>query len=139
MSAEERRRLTWEDATERFLDAAELKTGERPTPIEEACDRLAWKAFNAFSGEILLSSVKERLNVWAKAPVQCHNLLSCVLQNPCSDAVACRGYFLGMARWALLLNSLRCARQGHVHCVKVPNLARNASFCLNTGAVFLLH
>ncbi|KAK9907493.1 hypothetical protein WJX75_004778 [Coccomyxa subellipsoidea] len=50
MSAEERRRLTWEDATERFLDAAELKTGERPTPIEEACDRLAWKAFNAFSG-----------------------------------------------------------------------------------------
>lgn len=91
MSAEERRRLTWEDATERFLDAAELKTGERPTPIEEACDRLAWKAFNAFSGEILLSSVKERLNVWAKAPVQCHNLLSSVLQNPCSDAVACGG------------------------------------------------
>ncbi len=50
MSAEERRRLTWEDATERFLDAAELKSGERPKPIEEACDRLAWKAFNAFSG-----------------------------------------------------------------------------------------
>lgn len=51
MSTEERRRLTWEDATERFLDAAELKSGERPKPIEEACDRLAWKAFNAVSGE----------------------------------------------------------------------------------------
>ncbi|CAL8463148.1 g2682 [Coccomyxa elongata] len=50
MSSEERRRLTWEDATERFLDAAELKSGERPKPIEEACDRLAWKAFNAVSG-----------------------------------------------------------------------------------------
>ena len=53
MSAEERRRLTWEDATERFLDAAELKSGERPKPIEEACDRLAWKAFNAVSGQPL--------------------------------------------------------------------------------------
>lgn len=51
MSAEERRRLTWEDATERFLDAAELRSSERPKPIEEACDRLAWNAFNTISGE----------------------------------------------------------------------------------------
>lgn len=52
MAAEERRRLTWEDATERFLDVAELKPGERPKGIEEAADQMAWKAFNAISGEL---------------------------------------------------------------------------------------
>jgi digalactosyldiacylglycerol synthase len=50
MKLEERRRLTWEDATERFLDVAELRAGERPKGLEEACDQLAWKAFNAISG-----------------------------------------------------------------------------------------
>ncbi|CAL8463147.1 g2681 [Coccomyxa elongata] len=34
--AEERRRMTWEDAPKCFRDAAELKSGERPKPLEEA-------------------------------------------------------------------------------------------------------
>ena len=50
MRPEERRRLTWEDATERFLDVAELKPGERPKGWEEACDKLTWNAFNSISG-----------------------------------------------------------------------------------------
>ena len=50
MKPEERRRLTWEDATERFLDVAELKPGERPKGWEEACDKLTWNAFNSISG-----------------------------------------------------------------------------------------
>ena len=50
MRAEERRKLTWEDATERFLDVAELKPGERPKGWEEACDKLTWNAFNSISG-----------------------------------------------------------------------------------------
>ena len=50
MKAEERRKLTWEDATERFLDVAELKPGERPKAWEEACDKMAWNAYNSISG-----------------------------------------------------------------------------------------
>ena len=50
LSAEERRRLTWEAATERFLDVAEISAAERPKPLEEAVDRLTWNAFNAMSG-----------------------------------------------------------------------------------------
>ena len=50
MSAEERRRLTWEAATERFLDVAEITGAERPTGLEEAVDRIAWNALNAISG-----------------------------------------------------------------------------------------
>ena len=50
MRPEERRRLTWEDATERFLEVAELKPGERPKGWEEACDKLTWNAFNSISG-----------------------------------------------------------------------------------------
>ena len=50
MRPEERRKLTWEDATERFLDVAELKPGERPKGWEEACDKLTWNAFNSISG-----------------------------------------------------------------------------------------
>ena len=53
MRPEERRKLTWEDATERFLDVAELKPGERPKGWEEACDKLTWNAFNSFSGMCL--------------------------------------------------------------------------------------
>lgn len=52
MRPEERRKLTWEDATERFLDVAELKPGERPKGWEEACDKLTWNAFNSISGAL---------------------------------------------------------------------------------------
>ena len=55
MKPEERRRLTWEDATERFLDVAELKPGERPKGWEEACDKLTWNAFNSISGAQLFA------------------------------------------------------------------------------------
>ena len=57
MRPEERRKLTWEDATERFLDVAELKPGERPKGWEEACDKLTWNAFNSISGALFLPSV----------------------------------------------------------------------------------
>jgi len=53
MKAEERRKLTWEDATERFLDVAELKPGERPKAWEEACDKMAWNAYNSISGALM--------------------------------------------------------------------------------------
>ncbi len=44
------KRLTWEDATERFLDVAELKASERPGLIETAVDKLAWVAHNTLTG-----------------------------------------------------------------------------------------
>ena len=68
MSAEERRRLTWEAATERFLDVAEITGAERPTGLEEAVDRIAWNAFNAMSGarrrQRWPSSVMVKVSYW---------------------------------------------------------------------------
>ena len=46
----ERQRLTWEDATERFLDVAELRAKDTPNMLERAVDRCAFAAFNAISG-----------------------------------------------------------------------------------------
>ena len=50
MTADQRKRLTWEDATERFLDIAELKAEERPGVLEAAVDKLAWAAHNTLTG-----------------------------------------------------------------------------------------
>ncbi|KAL3142707.1 hypothetical protein ABBQ38_003008 [Trebouxia sp. C0009 RCD-2024] len=50
MTAELQRRLTWEDATERFLDVAELKASDRPGALETAVDKLAWVAHNTLTG-----------------------------------------------------------------------------------------
>eukprot|EP00891_Asterochloris_glomerata_P002161 jgi/Astpho2/2161/e_gw1.00040.194.1_t len=50
MTPEQRKRLTWEDATERFLDIAELKADERPGVLEAAVDKLAWAAHNTLTG-----------------------------------------------------------------------------------------
>ena len=50
MTPDQRKRLTWEDATERFLDIAELKADERPGMLEAAVDKLAWAAHNTLTG-----------------------------------------------------------------------------------------
>lgn len=50
MTPELQRRLTWEDATERFLDVAELKASDRPGALETAVDKLAWVAHNTLTG-----------------------------------------------------------------------------------------
>ena len=50
MTAELQRRLTWEDATERFLDVAELKASDRPGALETAVDKMAWVAHNTLTG-----------------------------------------------------------------------------------------
>ena len=56
MTADMQRRLTWEDATERFLDVAELKASERPGLIETAVDKMAWLAHNTLTGMVLLQA-----------------------------------------------------------------------------------
>lgn len=57
MSPEERSKLTWEAATERFLDITELTEGElRPGPVATAMDSAAWAAHNALTGVDALRS-----------------------------------------------------------------------------------
>ena len=60
MAAEERVRLTWEDATQRFLDVSELKAGERPTPMERGFDRAAWMLHNSLNGAPHLHSQEQQ-------------------------------------------------------------------------------
>ncbi len=50
LSPEDRRRLTWEAATERFLDVAELRLEERPGPVDAAIDAMAFSVLNAVNG-----------------------------------------------------------------------------------------
>ena len=55
LSADERRLLTWEDATERFIDAAEIRPEEWPSRVGEFWNRLSWPIINA--GEVSFSLV----------------------------------------------------------------------------------
>ena len=50
LSAEDRRRLTWEDATERLLDAAAIGAGEWPHPLARLKDSLTWPLINVAVG-----------------------------------------------------------------------------------------
>lgn len=50
MKEEERDRLTWEAATERFLDVSELKGDERATRLSAAVDTLAFNLYNYLTG-----------------------------------------------------------------------------------------
>ena len=61
MTPELQRRLTWEEATERFLDVAELKAAERPGMLETAVDKLAWAAHNSLTGQTLLNPMAAQL------------------------------------------------------------------------------
>lgn len=49
MTDDERTRLTWEDATQRFLDVAELSPAELANPIERGFDRAAWMLHNSLN------------------------------------------------------------------------------------------
>lgn len=50
MSPAERKRLTWEDATQRFLEVAELGPADRQGPLTTAVDKAAWSVFNGLTG-----------------------------------------------------------------------------------------
>lgn len=50
MSPDEIGRLTWEDATERFLDAVKMAPRERPNPLERVLDNIAYAAHNSLTG-----------------------------------------------------------------------------------------
>ena len=50
MKEEERKRLTWEDATQRFLKVAELGPQDRQSPLEAAVDAAYWNVYNNLTG-----------------------------------------------------------------------------------------
>ena len=50
MKEEERKRLTWEDATQRFLKVAELGPKDRQSPLEAAVDAATWNVYNNLTG-----------------------------------------------------------------------------------------
>lgn len=58
MSAEETAKLTWEAATERFLDVTQLTEKDlRPGPVAGAVENLLWMTHNTLSGMEVARSV----------------------------------------------------------------------------------
>ena len=51
LSAEDRKRLTWENATERLLDAAYMAEDEWPGPLTRLKGWLTWRIIYAGNGE----------------------------------------------------------------------------------------
>ena len=50
MRGEDHKRLTWEDATERFLDVTEITAADRAKPLDAALDTLAYNSYNLLTG-----------------------------------------------------------------------------------------
>lgn len=70
MRGEDHKRLTWEDATERFLDVTEITAADRAKPLDAALDTLAYNSYNLLTGAAsdmlqvaqLLSQTNKRLH-----------------------------------------------------------------------------
>lgn len=53
LSNEDRQRLTWEAATERFLDVSELRPEERAGPVDTVIESAAYSLVKALNGVTL--------------------------------------------------------------------------------------
>ena len=59
MRGEDRKRLTWEDATERFLDVTEITAADRAKPMDAAFDTLAYTTHNLLTGACIVALSSE--------------------------------------------------------------------------------
>lgn len=50
LTLEEQSRLSWEDATERFLDATELAVKDKPAGVTAMVENTLWAAHNSLTG-----------------------------------------------------------------------------------------
>ena len=71
MREADRKRLTWEDATERFLDVTEITAADRAKPMDAAFDTLAYTTHNLLTGAPAASDAQPplagRLQAWQRA------------------------------------------------------------------------
>lgn len=58
-----RRELSWEAATERMLDAAELRSGDWPKAASKVAEATLFSAYNAALGNRLLTVVQHAVIV----------------------------------------------------------------------------
>ena len=95
MTPDQRKRLTWEDATERFLDIAELKADERPGVLEAAVDKLAWAAHNTLTGGQEIGHLEGLLGdlCWAGMQIACLGDQHAGSEGSCWQTSVCGGVF----------------------------------------------